>query len=245
MADRRKCPECGVSVKIENLPAHYARQHPRAEVPERMTEEASEAVRASKVQQVRKPVTLTSGGKRLIVVVAVALAVILVIVIVNPFRPPGPQVGDAAPGFTIANADPAGGSLSLSTYRGSVTVLELMDVDCEVCIREAPVLATVYATYSSRGVRFLSVSLIDWVTPADTQDSIRSFKLNHGTNWPYGMDTNRDVRESYFPGSTGFGTPTTYILDRTGKITAIFRGQAPGGASDYGSAIDKALLVQP
>ncbi len=243
MAARRKCPECGVSVKLENLPSHYAKQHPRAEVPEGMTEEASEAVRASKVRQVRKPVALTSGGKRLIVVVAVVLAAILVIVIVNPFRPPGPQVGDAAPGFTVANAEPGGAAITLSTYRNSVTLLELMDVDCEVCVQEAPILATVYQTYSSQGVRFLSVSLIDWKPPADNQDSIRAFKLTHGTTWAYGMDDNRDVRSKYFPGSTGFGTPTTYILDRTGVIRAIIRGQAPGGAADYGRAIDAALRL--
>ena len=244
MADRRKCPECGVSVKVENLPAHYAKQHPRAKVPEKLTEEASEAVRASKVQQVRKPVALTPGGKRVIVVVAVVLAVILVIVIVNPFRPPGPQVGDVAPGFTVPNADPSGGSITLSTYRGSVTVLELMDVDCDVCIREAPVLAAVYSTYSPMGVRFLSVSLIDWVPPADTGGAggtIDTFKRTHGTNWPYAMDTNRDVRDAYFPGSVGFGTPATYILNRNGVITAIFRGQAPGGAADYGRALNATL----
>ncbi len=243
MADRRKCPECGVSVKVENLPAHYAKQHPRAKVPQKLMAESTEVARAArKEHRPARPVTITTGGKRVILVVAVILAVILIVIIVNPFRPPGPQVGDTAPGFSIPSADPQSpGVLTLSSYRGSVTVLELMDVDCSVCQQEAPILSAVYRNYSSRGVRFLSVSLVDWVSPADTPQTVETFKTTHGTTWPYGMDYNRDVRNAYFPGSVGFGTPTTYILDPNGVIRAKFQGSVPGGANGYANALDAVL----
>jgi peroxiredoxin len=242
MTERRKCPECGVTVKVENLAAHYEKQHPRAKVPAKLLAASAEAARVSKKEhRPKSTVMITPGGKRFIAIVAIILALVLVIIIVNPFRPPGPQVGDTAPGFTVPNADNPGAVITLSSYRGFITVLELMDVDCHVCQQEAPAFVTAYDAYSPRGVKFLSVSLIDWVAPADTAQTIAAFKTQYGTSWTYAMDnTNRDVRTQYFPGNAGFGTPTTYILDRNGKITAIFRGHASGGASDYENAL-KAL----
>src|SRR5436309_11648090 len=106
MADRRDCPECGVSVKVENLPAHYAKQHPRAEVPEELHEEATKAVRATKAARPGAPVTVTRTGKIVIAVVAIVLIVILVVVIANPFRV-GPTVGKQAPDFTLTSTSGA------------------------------------------------------------------------------------------------------------------------------------------
>lgn len=243
MADRLKCPECGVTVKIENVPAHYERLHPKAKVPEKLAKESVHATQVARMEhRPQSTVAITPGGMRMIAVVAVIIAVILIVVIVNPFRPPGPQVGDVAPGFTVQSADTPGAVITLSSTRGYITLLELMDVDCEVCVGEAPILAQVAAHYATNsGVKFLSVSLIDWVAPADTSGTIQTFKTTHGTSWPYGMDTTGAVRAAYFPGSNGFGTPATYILDKAGKITAILKGHQPGGAADYEAAIDKAL----
>ncbi len=240
MADRVKCPQCGVSVKVENLPSHYERLHPKAKVPQKLLEKSEEATKVAKEEKKERmagaAVTITPGGKRLIAVVAVIIAIVLVIIIVNPFRPPGPQVGDVAPDFTVPNADGSGAVIRLSTYiRGYVALLELMDVNCGVCQEEAPILAQVYgnATIQARNVKFLSVSLIDWVPPADTTSTISDFKISKGTTWTYGMDSNHAVRDLYFPGSTGFGTPATYLLDRNGKIAYILKGHQPGGAGDY------------
>jgi len=234
----KKCPVCGASVKVENLERHVADNHPRAKVDlsKLVTEEEK---RAAKPKRAAPPPTVTKGGKRLVIVVAIILAIILVLVIVNPFRPHGPQVGDTAPGFLV-NAC-SSGVVSLSSYRNSPTVLELMDANCEACKGEAPVLASVYGTYSTRGVGFLSVSLIDWVPPADTCQSVETFKASYGTNWTYGMDYDRVVRDAYFPGSAGFGTPTTYILDKNGVITRILVGPQTGGSSTYASALDAVL----
>ena len=234
----KKCPVCGASVKVENLERHVTDKHPRAKV-DLSALVTAEEVRAAKPAKAAPPPAVTKGGKRLIVVVAILLAVVLILVVVNPFRPRGPQVGDPAPDFLIA-ACPSG-VVSLSSYRNSVTLLELMDVDCPGCISEAPVLAGVHDAYGTRGVRFLSVSLVDWHAPADTCGTVDTFTRTHGTDWTYGMDTDRAVRDAYFPGSAGFVTPTMYVLDRGGVITAIFSGPPSGGSAAYAAALDAAL----
>lgn len=228
-------------MNLENLERHVKNRHPRADV------DVSKALTAKERREVRRKVAaprpkMTSRGKTLIVVIAILVAFILLVAIWNPFRG-GPGVGDAAPDFTVDTC--ASGSTTLSTRFNSatVTVFELMDVHCEVCQNEAPVLGSVYETFRGQGVSFLSVSLIDWVSPADTcggvgdVDSIQHFQVTYGTNWTYGMDTHRDVRNEYRPA----GTPTTYVIDRGGVIRAKFLGPPPNGIEGYRAAIRDVL----
>src|SRR2546425_5676377 len=102
MADMRKCAECGVSVKVENLPAHYAKQHPRAEVPEALQREAVQVVLAAKAARAPAPVALTRNGKILIAAVPVVLAVLPILVILKTF-PVGPNVRKGATDFSFSS----------------------------------------------------------------------------------------------------------------------------------------------
>ena len=232
----KKCPVCGVSVKLENLGKHVKAQHPRAKVDLTAALTQTERREAKRAQAPPRP-KMTRGGKRLVAVIAILLAAVLLLVIFNPFRGVGPNVGDVAPDFSIPTCPD--GSVQLSSYRGAPVLLELMDVDCFYCKGEAPVLKTVHDTYGSR-VHFLSVSLYDFDGPLDTCPRIADFQANYSAYWLYGRDVNRDVRERY-PFAPGEGTPTTYILDAKGVISARFMGRAPGGAADYTAAILKVL----
>lgn len=230
----KKCPVCGVSVKLENLDRHVRHQHPRANVnPEEiLTPDEDRSLRAAKTAA--RP-AMTTRGKRTITIVAIAVAVALVLVVVFP-RGTGPQKGLAAPDFTLGAS--TGGSVTLSSYRGSVVLLEFMDVDCSFCQAEAQdVLRYVFENYSSRA-RFLSVD-VDFVGATDTMDRINVFRTTYGVAWTYVLDSSHSVGPMY--GITG--TPTTFILDRNGVITEIFRGRAPNGDASYAAALDQALQV--
>ncbi len=219
------CPVCGASVNAEDLERHTATWHPAP------------------------PPAVPRGARWAIVVVAVILAAVVILVAMyavlraTPVGPGGgtgggPHVGGAAANFMINTS--TGGFVALASYRGAPTVLQLMDVDCTPCRAEASNLASVYRNYSARGVQFLSVSLIDWILPADTSQSVETFKMEQGTSWTYGMDVDHVVRNAYYPGSTGYGVPTAYILDRNGVITAILKG-AQSGTAAYAQALDAVL----
>jgi len=233
---QKKCPVCGVSVKLENLERHLRNQHPRADVDLETALTEEERREATQAKTAARP-TITAKGKQWIAIVSVAVAAVLILVIWNPFGGVGPGVGQVAPNFTVATS--TGATISLSDYRNSPVVLDLMDVDCGACQSEAlDVLQFVYLNYSVRGVRFLSVSLIDWTGGADTPATIEQFKADHGTNWVYGMDTTaRTVRNAYQVQST----PTTFILDANGVITAKAVGRAPNGYAWYAAALDALL----
>ena len=240
----KKCPVCGVSVKLENLERHVKSQHPRAQVDLSTTLSQTEQ-RAAKAATTPARPKMSRGGKRIIVAIALILAVIMVLVIFNPFRGVGPNVGSTAPDFTAGACSGSTeiGTVTLSSYRGFPVVLEIMDVDCVYCQREASVLASVYQTYSPRGVKFLSVSLIDFVqeptSGPDTCATIASFETQYagGTTWQYALDNHplRSVRAAYAVS----GTPSTFLIDRDQIISKVFIGQAPGGFNSYRDVLDR------
>jgi len=230
----KRCPVCNVPVKVENLERHVRTQHPRANVDTRalLTEEERQALQEAKTAA--RP-TLTSRGKRTIVLVAIVVAAVLLIgIIAATWRPSGGNPGNVAPDFTLPTSE--GGTITLSSYRGQPVLLEFMDVDCPFCQQEAEqALTTLYQNYGAR-VQFLCVDIdLPGDPPADTADRINSFRAQYNTPWPYGMDSSRTVASSY--GVTG--TPTTFIVDKEGIIRNRFDGLT--GYANLASALDAVL----
>ncbi len=236
----KKCPVCGASVKVENLERHVENQHPRAGVDlstlvtkEEREEAAQERARAAPPRPV-----VTERGTIIVAVVAVIVVAVFVLVILNPFAGPskGPGVGQIAPTFNLLDSN--GGSFSLDTYRTSPTpqpvLIEFMDVDCGHCQNEASTLVSLYANYSSRA-RFVSVD-VNFVGNPDTNARINQFKQDFYTPWTYVLDLNGIVTQAY--GVTG--TPTMFILTRTGIVSGVFVGE--NAYATVAAALDKALV---
>lgn len=229
----KKCPVCGVAVKLENLERHVRNQHPRDTVDIETLLSEEERREAESAKAAARP-TITRKGVRLIAILTVVMAVILVIAIFNPFRGMGPNVGELAPNFTLSTSE--GGSISLSNYRGKPLFLEFMDWDCEACQLEAPILSSLYPNYSAR-VSFLSVDMINWVPPDDTAQRINQDRVTYNTPWIYVLDTQRTVANMYKISAT----PTSFILDRNGVISQVFVGRPNGGYATYAAELDKVV----
>lgn len=226
----KRCPVCDVPVKPENLERHIRNQHPRAQVNPESLLTPEERRRATQTRAGR-PV-LTRQGRRIILIVAVVLAVVLVLVIANPFRAVGPAVGQIAPDFSVRTS--SGGSLTLSSLRGNVVLLEFMDVDCPACQHEAPTLVWLYANFSAT-VRFVSID-VNFVSGADDDARLNTFKTTYGTSWTYALDTTRGITNAYGVDST----PTTFILDRNGVVAAIFH-PPDNTYAGYAAALNRAV----
>ena len=224
----KKCPVCGVSVKVENLERHVRNQHPRAQVEREQILTEAERTEVHRSAPRTRP-AMTRRGK----MIAAAVAIVLIIVIVAlAFRPNvGLSVGQIAPDFTATTSDD--GTVHLNSLRGRPVFLEFMDVDCIHCLNEAQnVLPTLYATYSSR-VTFLSVD-VDILGSPDTKDRINTFRTQTGNSWTFVLP-NAPITQSY--GITS--TPTMYVLDRNGVIVGAFFGETP--YPDLAASLDRAL----
>ena len=228
----KKCPVCGVSVKVENLERHVGNQHPRERVqPEQILTE-TERHEVRRAAPTGRP-TMTRRGK----MIAVAVTVILIVVIVAiAFRPNvGIAVGQVAPDFSATTSD--GGSVHLYAMRGRPVLLEFMDVDCHFCVSEAQnVLSSLYGAYSSR-VTFLGVDA-NIVGGTDTGDRINTFRTQYQNTWAFTLPDPL-INQAYGVGVSGTGTPTMYVLNANGVVVQVFIGETP--YADLASALNRAL----
>ena len=223
----KKCPVCGVSVKAENLERHVRNQHPHEEVDlsETLSQQDREAIRESKAAA--RP-GLTQGGRRLLLIAGIVIAVIVVAAVGIQFLSNRPLKTD----FSLPDTD--GVTITLSAWRGSVVLVEFMDVDCPYCQQEAPTLSSLYTTYSPQGVKFVSID-VNFDGAADTPTRIASFKTQYNTPWPYCLDSLQGVAANYGVSST----PTSFVINKDGTVNTRISGAQ--SASVFIAAFSSAL----
>jgi thiol-disulfide isomerase/thioredoxin len=148
-------------------------------------------------------------------------------------QPPSPT-GRLAPSFSVFGRD--GKSLSSKQFHGKVVVLDFWATWCGPCQREMKVLVALAKRYPQ--VVFLAVSTGDNVT------AFRAWMPKHPELAPLtcAIDpegiNGKGVDARLFPGS---GLPSTYVIDRSGRITAFFYGYGGEGAAPYEAAIKAAM----
>jgi peroxiredoxin len=128
----------------------------------------------------------------------------------NPSLPPSSEVGHA-PGFTLADLN--GHPVSLADFKGKVVVLDFWATWCPPCKREIPDFIELQSQYGSRGLQIVGIGL-------DEPEKLKAFAISHGMNYSVLMGTD-DIAMKYGGIS---GIPTTFIIDKSGKIVNRFEG---------------------
>lgn len=134
-----------------------------------------------------------------------------------------------APDFTmpiLGSSD----SLSLSSFRGEVVVVNFWGSWCGPCRREAPDLESTWRAYRSQGVRFLGVD------EQDDEGAALAFVKEFGITYPSVVDDNASAVAGDY---RVFGLPTTVIVDRRGRI--VYRLTGYLDAAVLRSALDDVL----
>ncbi len=119
-----------------------------------------------------------------------------------------------APGFSLA--DLSGKPVSLADFKGKVVVLDFWATWCPPCRREIPDFITLQGEYGPRGVQIVGIAL-------DEPEKVHAFARENGMNYPVLLGSD-DVSMRY--GGIE-GIPTTFIIDRSGKIVNRFEGFRP------------------
>jgi peroxiredoxin len=115
-----------------------------------------------------------------------------------------------APDFSLP--DPKGNLRRLSSFRGRVVLLNFWATWCPPCRSEMPSLEALYQAYKHQGFEVLAVA-------SDVQggEVVQPFVAQHHLTFPTLLDTTTHVTRVY--GVTTL--PTTYVLDREGRLVSV------------------------
>jgi len=121
-----------------------------------------------------------------------------------------------APDFTGTSL--TGTPISLASYHGKVVVLNFWGSWCNPCRSEAPTLAVLAEEYGQKGVSFLGDDVGD--TPANALAFTRSV----GITYPSVNDASYSVVQDFGRVVPVSDTPTTVVIDGTGRIAGLVIG---------------------
>ncbi|MDR1307368.1 MAG: TlpA family protein disulfide reductase [Treponema sp.] len=124
-----------------------------------------------------------------------------------------------------------GGRAELSAYKGKVVLLNFWATWCPPCRAEMPSMETVYKRFKDQGLEILAVDC------AEEKAAVEQFMGKNKYSYPVLLDTDGTVSSLY-----GIeAIPTTFILNREGKIIARIVGSLRWDDPKIIAAIEAAL----
>jgi cytochrome c-type biogenesis protein len=170
-----------------------------------------------------------SRSEKIAIPIIIIIAIWVVYSLLQPAAPSSPPTVSiqttgtvaAAPDFTlpiVSSSGLTGQTMTLSSLRGKVVLLEFMEPWCPHCQDMAPVLEKLYTQYENSDVVMLSIAG-PW-EGATAQDAAH-FITNYGSSWSFVYDSSGSVVSEY--GVTA--TPTFFIIGKDGSIVARYEGE--------------------
>jgi peroxiredoxin len=126
-----------------------------------------------------------------------------------------------APAFRLKPLTGAG-SVSLAAYRGKAVVLNFWGSWCGPCKEELPRLEAAAERWSGRPVAVVGVDVLD------SRGAARAFVSKHHVTYRIGFDPLGDTVNAY----AVHDTPTTFFVDRRGRIVHRILGPVTNGDLD-------------
>ncbi len=118
-----------------------------------------------------------------------------------------------APDFLLRTLD--GQNRSLRQDRGKIVLMNFWATWCPPCIREMPAMQRLYDKFRTRGLEIVAVS-VDQGNP----DAVRKFAEDMKLNFPIVLDPDQTTKQAYQVRAL----PTTYLIDRKGRVVAVGMG---------------------
>jgi peroxiredoxin len=109
-----------------------------------------------------------------------------------------------------------GERIATAGLRGRVVVVNFWATDCVICVKEMPEMARTYERYRGRGLEFVAVAMRH-----DPPNRVIDYAGRNQLPFKVALDVTGELAEAF--GSVRF-TPTTFVIDRRGRIVARIQG---------------------
>jgi peroxiredoxin len=139
-----------------------------------------------------------------------------------------------APDFSLRDLD--GNVRRLRSFRGRVVLLTFLTTWCPPCQTEIPSMETLYQTYKAHGFEVVAVA-----SDGQGVEAIQPFVAQHHLSFTTLLDGSGQVTRLY--GVTSL--PTTYLLDREGRLVSVAIGNHDWAEADSRSLILSLLNTAP
>ena len=146
-------------------------------------------------------------------------------------RPRVPQVGE--PAIEYAAATLQGETVSLSSLRGEVVLLNLWATWCVPCRTETPYLQSLFEERRDQGFRIVGISL----DTGDSADQVAAFVEEYGVTYTILHDPQMRGMDLY----QILGLPATFLIDREGVLRWMRYGPIAENDPDFLGALEDVL----
>ena len=146
------------------------------------------------------------------------------------------DVADRAPAPPFEGELLDGSPFESSSLTGDIAVLNFLGSWCAPCRVETPEFQAVYADVDDQGVQFLGIDV------KDQRQLAIAFVDSVGATYPSLFDPRGEVALAFrgFPANV---VPSTILLDRRGRVAAVYAGAVQG--DDLRTAVDLLLEEGP
>ncbi len=129
-----------------------------------------------------------------------------------------------------------GSRLSSKTLAGKVALVDFWATWCKPCLEEIPAFNELYARYRDKGLVVVGITLHSgWAS--DIKPEADKLKI------AYPVVVGDEKAEKGFGGIWGF--PTTFLIDRHGRIVKKYTGQDPKKRAQIEAELQKLLSEKP
>ncbi|MDH4175436.1 MAG: TlpA family protein disulfide reductase [Betaproteobacteria bacterium] len=125
----------------------------------------------------------------------------------------------------------AGDSFTAADLRGRVVLVNFWATSCVTCVAEMPKMAATWRKYAPRGYDMVAVAM-----SYDHPNAVAAFVRQQALPFRVALDTDGAVARAFGNVSV---TPTTYLLDRSGRIVAKYVGEPDW--REFHARIERAL----
>lgn len=132
--------------------------------------------------------------------------------------------------FTLP--DLTGRPVRLTDLRGHPVLINLWATWCHPCREEMPSLHVLYTAYREQGFIVIAVA-----TDTGGRDTVAPFVQQYGLTFPVLLDPHNTVGERLQVA----GLPTSYVLDRQGRIVSVEVGKRQWNRQEFRRLLERLL----